>query len=209
MTSWLTNRLFKLSMITNEEGTVYDNTESFQLLGVDFVTDKRKGLNFNTYINKCIQNAYANMWMLRRLSQLGISIERLLLTYESRVRVFLEQNVPLWMFSLSQKLCRKIEKVQKIALYIILGNHAHKDYFCNLAILNIETLEDRRHTIARNFSVKILKHPQHRKIFKISDNKRTRSGKLIVEPPTRTARYSRSAVPSLARLINRELQDKI
>ena len=149
------------------------------------------------------------MWMLRRLSQLGISIERLLLTYESRIRVFLEQNVPLWMFSLSQKLCRKIEKVQKIALYIILGNHAHKDYFCNLAMLNIETLEERRHTIAKNFSVEILKHPQHRKIFKVSDNKRTRSGKLIIEPPTRTARYSRSAVPSLARLINRELQDKI
>ena len=113
------------------------------------------------------------------------------------------------MFSLTQRASKKIEKVQKIALYIILGNHAHKDYFCNLAILNLDTLESRRLIIAKNFSTKILKHPEHRKMFKISASKRTRSGKTIIEPTTRTARYRKSTVPSLARLINSELQHKL
>ena len=63
--------------------------------------------------------------------------------------------------------------------------------------------------IAKNFSTKILKHPEHRKMFKISASKRTRSGKTIIEPTTRTARYRKSTVPSLARLINSELQHKL
>ena len=46
--------------ILNNTGTLYDNTENFQLLGVDFETDKKKGLTLDNYINRCIQRAYAN-----------------------------------------------------------------------------------------------------------------------------------------------------
>ena len=53
------------------------------------------------------------MWTLRRLAELGISIDNLVLTFISRVRVHLEQNVALWGFSISQYLRNKIESVQK------------------------------------------------------------------------------------------------
>ena len=106
-------------------------------------------------------------------------------------------------------LSNKIEKVQKIALYVILGNHAHKDYVCNQAILNIESLEDRRTTIAKNFATKILKHPEHQKIFNITVTEGTRSGKRIVEPFTRRARYAKSTIPSLAKMINNDLSHKL
>ena len=68
--------------------------------------------------------------------------------------------------------------------------------------LNIETLEDRREKIAKNFVLKVLKHPVHRDIFKFVDNSRTRSSKRVIEPVARTSRYYRSTVPSLARMIN-------
>ena len=103
---------------------------------------------------------------------------------------------------------KKIEKLQKTAVYILLGKHAHKDYFCNLAILSLDTLENRRHSLSIKFASKILKHPEHRKIFNISSNG-TRAGKNIVVPPARTSRYDRSSIPSLAKLINEHLQGKI
>ena len=59
---------------------------------------------------------------------------------------------------------KKLEKVQKIALYIVLGKNAHEDYFCNLAILELDTLEGRREKIAFNFAHKLLKNPEHRKM---------------------------------------------
>ena len=82
-------------------------------------TDKKKGLTLDNYTNRCIQKAYANMWMLRRLAELGISPEQLLITYLARIRALVEQNVPLWMFGLTKKRANKIEKAQKIALYVI------------------------------------------------------------------------------------------
>ena len=88
------------------------------------------------------------MWILRRLVEHGVSIDHLLLTYTSRIRVCVEENVPLWMFNISKEMELKIEKLQKISLFIILGKNAHQDYLCNLAMLNLEPLDERRQKIA-------------------------------------------------------------
>ena len=113
------------------------------------------------------------------------------------------------MFSLSQELNNKIEKVQKIAFYIILGGNADKSYNVNLAKLECDTLEDRRLKIAENFAKKVLKHPEHRKMFKFDLNCKTRSGKKVIIPACRTTRYSKSRIPSLGSLINQKLTHKI
>ena len=131
------------------------------------------------------------------------------MTYNLRVRTFVEQNVPLWMFSVSNAMKIKIENLQKISVYIILGKLAHKDYLCNLAILDMEPLEERRQKIALKFAAKILKHPEHRKIFNYKDSNITRSGKKVIVPKFRTSRYGNSTVPSLARLVNQKLAHKI
>ena len=148
------------------------------------------------------------MCMLKRLAELGVSIEDLLSTYTLRIRVQVEQNAPLWMFYLTEQLSKDIEKVQKMASYIILGKHAHRDYLCNLAILDLEPLDQRRNKLAKNFANKILKHPVHKQIFKIIHSK-TKSGNRIEIPKCRTARFERSTVPSLAKLINKELKHKL
>ena len=67
------------------------------------------------------------------------------------------------MFSLSEIFKQKIERLQKISVYIILGKEASHDYICNLAILNIMPLEQRRQQISENFAKKLLKHPETQK----------------------------------------------
>ena len=195
--------------ITNEDGELYTNEENFKLLGINLASDKRKGVNFDLYINKCIQIAYSKLWILRRLVEIGTSIEKLVMTYNLRVRIYVEQNVPLWMYSISKGLKTKIENLQKISVFIILGKFAHTDYLCNLAILDMEPLEERRQKIAQKFAIKILKHPEHRKMFNIIESNRTRSGKKVVVPNSKTTRYEKSTIPSLAKLINEKLAHKI
>ena len=112
--------------INNGQGQIYNNVENFKLLGVDISTDQKRGLNFNIYINECIQKGYKKLWILRRLAEQGVSKDLLLLTFCSRVRVCVEQNVPLWMFSLTKNQNDKIERLQKMAMYIILGQDADK-----------------------------------------------------------------------------------
>lgn len=103
----------------------------------------------------------------------------------------------------------RIEKLQKVSLYVILGNIAHSDYLCNLAILNLELLDERRQKIASNFAKKILKHPEHRKMFTFIKSNKTKSGEKVLIPFCRTSRYENSFIPSLAKIINDKLTHRI
>ena len=121
------------------------------------------------------------MWILKRLAELAVSTEDLLMTYQSRVRIHLELNVPLWHFSISKKLSSYIEKVQKSCVFIILGKLATPNYYCNLDRLNLELLSDRREKLCIKFAKKTLKHPVHGKMFKLNEGRLTRGGRKVRE----------------------------
>ena len=104
---------------------------------------------------------------------------------------------------------KHIEKLQKVAAFIILGAHADKDYYCNLAMLELDTLQDRQEEMIKNFATKTLKHPVHRNLFKFSACHSSRSGRKVIVPPTRTQRYEKSSIPSISNYINLHLSDKI
>ena len=187
--------------LKNENDVIYEYTESFKLLGVQFQTDSRKGITREPYISNRIKCAYTNMWQLRRLAEMGVSTDKLVLIYKSKIRVHLEMNVPLWTFSLSSDLSKKLEKVQRISVLIILGQKSSKNYLSNLKNLKLDTLETRREILSKRFARKTLKHPVHRNIFKQKLRDDTRSSAPIILPKTKTARYMKSAVPSLAKII--------
>ena len=84
--------------IQNKSGDLYQNTEQFKLLGVELASHKIKGISFDGYVENCIKKGYTNLWILRRLAEQGVSIENLLLAFNTRIRVCVEQNVPLWTF---------------------------------------------------------------------------------------------------------------
>ena len=188
--------------MVNTEGKEYENVEQFTLLGVEFESNQRLGVKWDRYIAKCIKKAYSNMWILKRLAEMRVSIDDLLLTYECRIKKHLEINVPLYHFSINKNLSSVIEKVQKACVFIILGKHASLDYFCNLAMLNLEPLSDRRDKLSKNFAKKLTKHPVHRNIFTWNEGIKTRDGRKVVVPYARTSRYGRSSIPSLDQIIN-------
>ena len=103
----------------------------------------------------------------------------------------------------------KIERLQKIALYIILGKDADKHYSINMDKLSCDTLKDRRDKIAENFAKKVLRHPEHRKMFNFDPENRTRSGKKVIIPKSSSARYQNSTIPALGNIINEKLSHKI
>ena len=160
-------------------------------------------VSWNSYIEKCIRNAQKNMWILKRLAEMGVNKEDMLMTYESRIRVLLEPNVPLWHSSISKQLSKSIEKVQKACVFIILGKLATHDYHCNLAILGLEPLQDRRNYLCKTFANKTFNHPVHGQMFSRNEGRQTRGPRRRVNVPVgRTARYNNSAIPSLSRLLN-------
>ena len=191
-----------LPRLVNSKGKVYKNKEEFKLLGVNFVSHARTGLSLDNYLKKCMKKAYAKIWILRRLVEMGVSHEHLILTYVTRVCVYLEFNVPLWTFTISKITSKKIERVQRIAVSVILGKEAHRDYFCNLAMLDLEPLQNRRDLICQKFAKKVIKHPTHQNMFKLAEKSKTRSKRVVIEPYCRTRRYERSALPSLAKVLN-------
>ena len=125
------------------------------------------------------------MWIVRRLSELGISTED-------------------WHFSITKKLSKCIKRVQKAAatVFVILGKLATLDYFCNLALLELEPLSDRRDKLCTKFARKTIKHPFHSKMFTMVEGRTTRTKRRVIVPEAKTARYDKSTIPNLARIIN-------
>ena len=87
----------------NVNDSMFENVEEFKLLSVEFVPHPISGVKWDKYVMKLVKNAYSNMWILRRLKEMGVGVDDLLLTYQSRVRIHLELNVPLWHFRLHDK----------------------------------------------------------------------------------------------------------
>ena len=69
-------------------------------------------------------------------------------------------------------------------------------------MLNLEPMVNRREKLCRKFARKTLKHPVHGKMFTIKKGNKTRSSHKVIEPAAKSARYRKSSIPSLARLLN-------
>ena len=91
--------------------------ESFKLLGIIIRSDLRWSENTD-YL---CQKGYKRLWLIRRLKALGASQSELLDVYVKQVRSILELGVPVWHPGLTQHEVRQLERVQKCAFFVILG----------------------------------------------------------------------------------------
>ena len=90
------------------------------------------------------------MWILRRMKLLNVSPSILLYVYTKEIRRVFELAVPAWHRGLTSKQSDQIERVQHVALSIILGDH-HISYKSALNLLTIDPLQQRRFTLCKNF----------------------------------------------------------
>ena len=185
--------------ILAEDGNFLDTVEEFKLLGVKVTSDLRWHAN-TQYI--CAKG-YSRLWALRNLKAFGASTNDLLDVYEKQCRSVLELAVPVWNAGLSVSNCKQIERVQKTAFAIILGEN-YKSYSSALLKLQMETLSDRRETLCLAFAKKSYKSEKFKKWF--CDEEGLGPMNQLVDVKTRTGRFKKSPLPYLTELLNQNFR---
>ena len=120
------------------------------------------------------------------------------------IRSILEQSVVVWHSSLTSKNRRDLERVQKVAVKVILGNN-YTSYKNGLDKLNIQTLSERREQICFRFAKKSLKNDKARSMFQKSKTehcmKKRKTQKYKIRL-AKTKRFKKSAIPYMVKLLN-------
>ena len=81
-----------------------------------------------------------------------------------QVRSKLEQSAAVWHSSLTKKDSKDLERVQKAALRVILGDR-YRNYEEALKIIKIDSLEERRQKICLKFAQQCLRNEKLRDMF--------------------------------------------
>ena len=193
--------------LSGMRGQHLEVVEQCKLLGVIIRSDM-KWFDNTDYI---CQKGYSRMWMIRRLKLLGASIPEILDVYQKQVRSVLEMAVPVWEPALTKQERGQIERVQKCALYVILGDK-YMNYEHAIDALDCETLSKRRVKLCENFTKKALKNPRYQNWFtyevqnKPNPNTRFNATKIenVFKPvETRTDRYRDSPLPYMTEILNK------
>ena len=121
------------------------------------------------------------------------------------IRSILEHSCQVWHYSITEEEISDLERVQKIATIIIL-KESYVSYAQALAVLNLETLTDRRDTLCLNFAKKCLKHEKTKDMFPLKEkNDYDLREKVIYEVQhANTSRLLYSSIPQLQRALNKD-----
>ena len=147
-----------------------------------------------------IKRTYSKLWMLRRIQEVGGSIEDMLEVYCLQIRCICEIGCAVWNGGLTKSDSKRIEKVQKVALKIILGS-TYRAYDEALERLSLPTLATRRYDICLKFARSIEKSDKFSSWFKAPVRKTKTTPKYIL-PTARTRIYETSPLFYLTQLLN-------
>ena len=180
------------------EDTRIDLVEQSKLLGVVITSNLSWSANTNHLVERC----YRKMWVMRRLKKLGANESDLMDVYTKQVRSVAEYAVPVWNAALTVEEVTKIERIQKTACNIILGEK-YNSYTSALNILGLEKLSARREKICTKFAKKALKHKKFTTWFKPTPTVITRIKKpKFYDVVCKTARFEKSPLSYLTKLLN-------
>ena len=90
-----------------------------------------------------VKKSNARLELLRRVASFSPPLEDLKKIYFLFIRSLLEQSATVWHSSLTEENSNDLERVQKSAVRIMLGN-SYSGYKKSLNILQIDSLRDRR-----------------------------------------------------------------
>ena len=150
-----------------------------------------------------VVKANKKLWILRRLKSIGAKVNDLVEVYTKQIRCILELAAPAWQGSITQAERITLERVQKCACHIILGD-SYISYRNALNLLNLESLELRRQKLSLKFAIKASKHSKFKAWFKPNDqNVNTRQEKTkLCDVKASHSRFDKSAISYLTKLLN-------
>ena len=148
--------------------------------------------------------SYKRIWVLKRLKNMGCSLNELTMVYTRLVRSVCEFAVTYWGTMICGKESSRIERIQKTALHVILGNE-FGSYSAALSRTKLVRLDIRRAKLISNFAVKSAKNGKFAEWFRknTGQNRTTR----LIQPTyreefIRTERYRKSPVPYYTEVLN-------
>ena len=179
------------------DGNFLEVKKEIKILGVIVKTN----LKWDSNTEFICKKAYKKIWILRRMKCLGLDTFTLVEYYTKEVRVQLELAVPVWHSGITQKQSADIERVQRVAVCIMLGQ-TEFDYSQACSYLGLPPLSVRRLEICRRFAVKTSSAlSRHTDMFQ-SNWTNTRSKHKYREFKCQNARFYNSSLPFLTRLLN-------
>ena len=121
-------------------------------MGVILTSNLSWSANTEFVIQKCNKKT----WMLRRLKKLGTRHDDLIDVFVKQIRSIAEFAVPVWNSSLTGEEISSLERIQKTALHIILGDQYHS-YSSALRTSWQAKLSERRRKICKNLQKRLRK----------------------------------------------------
>ena len=187
------------------DGAELEVVEELRLLGVIIRSD----MSWASNTELMVQKANKRMWFLRRLKYMGAPEEDLKDVYIKDIRSVLELAVPAWHGAITQAERVDIERIQKSASNIILGD-GYVSYKQSLKMLNLESLQARRDRLCLSFAQKSEKDVKFQKWFKPNAfRKETRLKKpKYHDVHAKHSRFSKSPLSSLTKLLNKHYSRK-
>ena len=187
------------------DGQQIEVVEQTKLLGLIISSDLSWSRNTDYMVGRC----NAKMWVIRRLKNLGASVNDLLEVYQKQIRNILEFGVPVWNSSINNEQISQIERIQKTALHIILDNN-YVSYTNALKVSGLEKLSSRRSKLCLNFAKKSQKSTKFANWFIPS----AKTNSTRFKPPefcptySRTKRFEKSPISHLIEILNTHFAKK-
>ena len=189
----------------NVNGTLLEVKKKLKILGVIFMPN----LKWNDNTEYICKRAYSKMWAMRRMKALGLDTFTLIDFYIKEVRVHLELAVPVWHSGLTNGLSRDIERVQRVAISIVLGR-SEFHYIQTCSSLGLKPLFIRRQELCVRFALKTASpDSRHSDLFQLEKNgsHNTRSdSSWFREHICTKGRFFKSPLPFLTRTLNTLVQ---
>ena len=171
-----------------------------KLLGTYITND----LKWNKNTSEIVKKAYKRMPLLNKAAAFTSNRQDLKKIYLTYIQSVLDQSAVVWHSSLSQKNKRDLDRVQKVAIRVILGKN-YKSYGQGLKELNLKRLDARRENLCLNFAKKCLKNDKLKYMFPKNNKSHCmnlRKEDIMKINKKRTTRYEKSAIPYMTKLLN-------
>ena len=182
------------------ENDVIETVTETKLLGTTITSD----LSWNKNTEKIVKETNKRMQLLHKASKFTNNTRDLKQIYMLQIRSKLDQSAVVWHSSLTNKNRNDLERVQKSAVKLILGDR-YVSYNNALKILGLETLDKRRDKMCLKFAKQCLKLNKMKDLFSKNESdhsmtKRNTNAFKVVRASTE--RFQKSAIPSMVKLLN-------
>ena len=183
------------------DGENLEIVDRAKLLGVIITND----LKWDANTESLVKRANSRMELLRKVASFGTSIEEKRNIYILFIRSVLEQSCVVWHSSLSKENEEDLERVQKSAVKLILGNE-YQSYEDALVQADLDCLKNRREELSYKFAKKCTKSEKTKDMFpkRVKEHQmKTRDEETFMVQKANTERLKNSAIPHMQRLLNK------